>query len=62
MVGAKLHSFFGAFDIFGIWHFIVMGIGLAILYKFTVKKGISISFAIWLLMTLVGGITAYFSA
>ncbi len=62
MVGTKLHSFFGAFDIFGIWHFIVMGIGLAILYKFTVKKGVGISFVIWLLMTIVGGIAAYFSA
>ncbi len=62
MVGAKLHKFFGAFDIFGIWHFIVMGIGLAILYKFTVKKGISISFVIWLVMTVAGGIIAYFTA
>jgi hypothetical protein len=62
LVGPKLHGFFGAFDIFGIWHFIVMGIGLAILYKFTIKKGIGISFFIWLLMTLVGGVSAYVSA
>jgi hypothetical protein len=62
MVGTKLHSFFNVIDIFYIWHFIVVGIGLAILYKFTIKKGIGISFAIWLLMTMVGGVSAYLSA
>jgi hypothetical protein len=62
MVGTKLHSFFNVIDIFGIWHFIVVGIGLAILYKFTIKKGIGISFAVWLLMVMVGGVSAYLSA
>jgi hypothetical protein len=62
MVGTKLHNFFGVIDLFGIWHFIVLGIGLAILYKFAIKKGIGISFVIWLLMTLVMGVMAYFSA
>jgi hypothetical protein len=61
MVGPKLHKFFGVIDIFGIWHFIVAGIGLAVLYKFTTKKGIGIAFIIWLLLTAIGGITAYLS-
>ncbi len=50
IAGAKLHKAFATVDIFGIWHFIVIGIGLAILYKFTTKKGITISFIIWLLL------------
>ena len=61
MVGAKLHNGFGALDIFGIWHFIVMGLGLAVLYKFSTKKGIGISFIVWLVMTAVGFIAAYVS-
>ncbi len=59
MVGPKLNKFFNVIDIFGIWHFIIAGIGLAVLYKFSTKKGIGIAFIIWLLMTAVGGITAY---
>jgi hypothetical protein len=59
MVGSKLHSAFSAVDLFGIWHFIVVGLGLAVLYKFTNRKGIGIAFIVWLLLTAVSATVAY---
>ena len=61
MVGASLHKAMAVIDLFGIWYFIVAGIGLAILYKFSTKKGIGISFIIWLLLTIVGIISVLIS-
>jgi hypothetical protein len=61
MVGTKLHNAFNAIDLFGIWHFIVAGIGLALLYKFGTKKGIGIASIVWVLLTLVGFIAGYLS-
>jgi hypothetical protein len=60
-VGTKLYNALVSVDLFGIWHFIVAGIGLAILYKFSTKKGISIAFVVWLLMTLVTFFSGYMS-
>jgi hypothetical protein len=61
MVGAKLHNGFNAVDLFGIWHFIVAGLGLAILYKFTTGKGVMIAGIVWFLVTLVTFISGYLS-
>lgn len=61
LVGAKLHKMMAVIDLFGIWYFIVAGIGLAILYKFSTKKGIGISFIVWLLLTMVGIISVLIS-
>jgi hypothetical protein len=61
MVGAKLHNAISAIDLFGIWHFIIMGIGLAALYRFSTRKGIGIAFIIWLFFVIVGGTAAYLS-
>jgi len=61
MVGSKMNSVLSSVDIFGIWHFIVLGIGVSVLYKFTVKKGITITFIIWLLFTIISAIVVYVS-
>jgi len=61
MVGSKLHNAFGAVDLFGIWHFIVVGLGLAVLYKFPSKKGIGVAFIVWLLLTAIGAAVGYFA-
>jgi len=61
MVGTKLHNAISVLDLFGIWHFVVIGIGLAALYRFTTKKGIGIAFIVWLLSVIVSGTVAYFS-
>ncbi len=58
LVGAKMHSVMGVFDLFGIWFFIVFGLGLAVAYKFSTKKGIGISFIIWLVFSIIGVIRA----
>ena len=61
LIGSKLHNALVNIDLFGVWHFIVAGIGLAVLYKFNNKKGISISFIVWLLLTLVAFVSGYMS-
>jgi hypothetical protein len=54
-VGPKLYKILSMIDIFGIWHFIVAGIGLAVIYKFSTTRGITISFISWLIVIAVSG-------
>lgn len=61
MVGSKLNKVMAVFDLFGIWFFIVFGIGLAVAYKFSTKKGIGISCIIWLVFTAIGLVRALVS-
>lgn len=55
LVGNKLNKLLSLVDIFGIWHLVVAGIGLAVLYKFSTGKGIAISFISWIIVIAVSG-------
>ena len=61
LVGTKIHKAMSVIDLFGIWYFIAVGIGLATLYKFTAKKGIGIASIVWIVLTLIGIIIALVS-
>ena len=49
-VGAKatiLHSILSKFDIFTVWQLILWILGVAVVYKFTVKKSATMIISIW---------------
>jgi len=58
---SKLGAAMSAVDIFTVWQFIVLGFGLAALYKFTVKRGMTISMVLWALYTIIFAIIGYVS-
>ena len=47
-----LYQFLKKIDLFAVWGIIVTGIGLAVIYRFTTKKGVTIS-AIWYVLYMV---------
>jgi hypothetical protein len=53
LIGVKLHKMMAVIDLFSIWYFIVLGIGLSILYKFSTKKGIGIAFIVWSFLIII---------
>jgi hypothetical protein len=54
-VMSTAYALLGQVDLFQIWTFCLFGIGLAAAFKFSLKKGLVISFAFWLLKS---GLTA----
>jgi hypothetical protein len=48
-----IYRFFAHFDIFNIWMIILVSLGLAVMYNFTVKKSFTAVFALWLLWAIV---------
>jgi len=50
---AFIYRFFAHFDIFNIWMIILVSLGLAVMYNFTVKKSFTTVFALWLLWAIV---------
>ena len=52
-----LYNFLKTLDIFAIWHYVVLAIGMAVIYKFTVKKT---GVAVGIVVVLISLIAAFF--
>lgn len=50
--GSIVHAALGPVDIFSLWMFGLLGLGLAAAFKISVGKGLAVSYALWLLRVL----------
>lgn len=56
MEDSFLHSLFSHLDIFNFWKVYLMGLGMAVLYKFSLKKSMTASFAVWLIYVVLASV------
>jgi hypothetical protein len=48
-----LYKVLGGFDIFTLWQVILIALGLAVMYKYTMKKSFSVVLILWILLIVV---------
>lgn len=55
-----LYNLFSQFDIFSLWKVYLISLGMAVLYKFSLKKSMTASFVVWMIYVVIAGVMGSF--